>query len=107
MEKSRRKFLTAISAGLIGAAAGRNTYGQAAGAQLTTPGAPPTTGTQSLVGPEISPRTLKEAEKLVQFGMTTAKLRLRPPLGDEAWPTSMSAGLDHERCNCRTRLLRQ
>jgi Asp-tRNA(Asn)/Glu-tRNA(Gln) amidotransferase A subunit family amidase len=76
MEKSRRKFLTAISAGLIGAAAGRNTYGQAAGAQLTTPGAPPTTGTQSLVGPEISPRTLKEAEKLVQFGMTDSEAEI-------------------------------
>ena len=31
MEKSRRKFLTVISAGLIGAAAGRNNYAQTPG----------------------------------------------------------------------------
>lgn len=77
MEKSRRKFLTVISAGLIGAAAGRNNYAQAPGSQpQTTPGAPPTTGTSPLVGPEISRTTLKEAEKLVQFNMADSEVDL-------------------------------
>ena len=77
MEKSRRNFLTVISAGLIGAAAGRNNYAQVARPQQQmTPGAPPTTGTRPLVGPEISPTTLKEAEKLVQFNMTDSEVEL-------------------------------
>ena len=76
MEKSRREFLTVMS-GLIGAAAGPNNYAQAAGPQQpTTPGAPPTTGTRPLVGPEISPATLKEAEKLVQFNMTDTEVEV-------------------------------
>ena len=77
MEKSRRKFLTVISAGLIGAAARSNNYAQTPGSQpQTTPGAPPTTGTSPLVGPEISRRTLKEAEKLVQFNMADSEVDL-------------------------------
>jgi Asp-tRNA(Asn)/Glu-tRNA(Gln) amidotransferase A subunit family amidase len=77
MEKSRRKFLTVISAGLIGVAAERNNYGQAPGSQpKTTPGAPPTTGTRPLVGPEISRTTLKEAEKLVQFNMADSEVEV-------------------------------
>jgi Asp-tRNA(Asn)/Glu-tRNA(Gln) amidotransferase A subunit family amidase len=77
MEKSRRKFLTVISAGLIGVAAERNNYRQAPGSQpKTTPGAPPTTGTRPLVGPEISRTTLKEAEKLVQFNMADSEVEV-------------------------------
>jgi len=77
MKKSRRRFLTVMSTGVIGAAAGRNNYAQAPGPQQqTTPGAPPTTGTRSLVGPEISPTTLKEAEKLVQFSMADGEVEV-------------------------------
>jgi hypothetical protein len=77
MQKSRRKFLTILSAGLIGAAAGRNNCAQAPGPrQQTTPGAPPTTGTRPLVGPEISPTTLKEAERLVQFNMADSEVEV-------------------------------
>jgi Asp-tRNA(Asn)/Glu-tRNA(Gln) amidotransferase A subunit family amidase len=76
MEKSRRKFLTVISAGLIGAAAGRNNYAQTPELQPAIPGAPRTTGTRPLVGPDISPATLKEAEKLVQFNMTDSEVEV-------------------------------
>ena len=76
MQKSRRQFLSVISSGFIGAAVGRNNYAQAPGPQPTTPGAPPTTGTRPLVGPEISPTTLKEAEKLVQFNMADSEVEV-------------------------------
>jgi Asp-tRNA(Asn)/Glu-tRNA(Gln) amidotransferase A subunit family amidase len=70
MEKSRRKFLAVLSAGLIGSAAGRNDYSQASRPQQpATPGTPPITGIRPPVGPEISATTLKEAEKLVQFNL--------------------------------------
>src|ERR1044071_9349726 len=70
MEKSRRKFLTFMSTGLVGITA-RNDYAQVpTPQQQPTPGAPPTTGTRPLVGPEISSTTLREAEKLVQFKMS-------------------------------------
>jgi len=77
MEKSRRKFLTVMSASLIGAAAVRNNFAQTSvSEQKTTPGAPPTTGTGPLAGPEISATTLKEAEKLVQFNMADSEVEL-------------------------------
>jgi Asp-tRNA(Asn)/Glu-tRNA(Gln) amidotransferase A subunit family amidase len=41
-----------------------------ASAQTPTPGAPPAFGTGPLVGPEISPATIRETEKLVQITMT-------------------------------------
>lgn len=75
MKRSRRKFLTVMSAGVIGAVAGPNNFAQDP-QQKATPGAPPTTGTQPLAGPEISPATLKEAEKLVQFNMTDSEVDL-------------------------------
>jgi Asp-tRNA(Asn)/Glu-tRNA(Gln) amidotransferase A subunit family amidase len=77
MSKSRRDFLTQTSFGLIGAAAlsGRRREGHAGElAQEPTqlpPGAPPAFGTGPAVGPEISPATIAEAEKLVQINLTT------------------------------------
>src|SRR6476660_10448580 len=75
MEKSRRKFLTVISASLIGAAT-RNHSAQASEPQQPTPGAPPTTGTRPWVGPEISSTTIREAEKLVQFKMSESEVEV-------------------------------
>ena len=75
MNKSRRQFLTVTSAGLIGAAAAHRNYAQTAGPQQQpTPGAPPTTGSGPLVGPEISPTTVTEAEKLVQVKMADSEV---------------------------------
>jgi Asp-tRNA(Asn)/Glu-tRNA(Gln) amidotransferase A subunit family amidase len=77
MKKSRRQFLTVTSAGLVATAVGRNVLGQAPDAQQeATPGAPPAFGTGPLVGPEISPTTVREAEKLVQITMTDSDIDL-------------------------------
>src|SRR5690349_9370529 len=85
MGKSRRQFLTVTSAGLIGAAVSR-AYGQAPTGQQpstpvpeqqqTTPGAPTAFGTGPLVGPEIKPQTVTEAEKLVQIEMSQPNVEM-------------------------------
>jgi Asp-tRNA(Asn)/Glu-tRNA(Gln) amidotransferase A subunit family amidase len=69
MTKTRRKFLTETSLGLVGAAV--------AGAQQQKPseppaGTPPAFGTGPAVGPEVSPGTFAEAEKVVQVEMSPA-----------------------------------
>ncbi len=69
MTKTRRDFLRVTSFGLVGAAV--------AGAQQQKPGeppagTPPAFGTGPAVGPEVSPATFAEAEKLVQVEMTSA-----------------------------------
>jgi Asp-tRNA(Asn)/Glu-tRNA(Gln) amidotransferase A subunit family amidase len=71
MSKSRRQFLTHTSLALLGAAAGCRSKQQKP-AELP-PGAPPAFGTGSAVGPEVSPSTFAEAEKLVQVEMTSAE----------------------------------
>jgi len=79
MPKSRRQFL-ATSLGLVGAAVASR-----AGAQDTQdtqntqkpgeppPGAPPAFGTAPAVGPEVSPVTFAQAEKLVDVELTAAE----------------------------------
>jgi len=71
MAKSRREFLSETSMGLLGAAALGSASGDALLAQTPTPsqepaGAPPAFGAGPGVGPEVSPATFIEAEKLVQ-----------------------------------------
>jgi Asp-tRNA(Asn)/Glu-tRNA(Gln) amidotransferase A subunit family amidase len=71
MAKSRREFLTETSIGLLGAAALGSASADAVLAQTPTPlqepaGAPPAFGAGPGVGPEVSPATFTEAEKLVQ-----------------------------------------
>jgi Asp-tRNA(Asn)/Glu-tRNA(Gln) amidotransferase A subunit family amidase len=76
MAKSRREFLTHASLGVAGTIVG---VGSAALAesqpntQEPTPGAPPAFGTGPAVGPEVSPATFAEAEKLVQVQLTGAE----------------------------------
>jgi Asp-tRNA(Asn)/Glu-tRNA(Gln) amidotransferase A subunit family amidase len=70
MRKSRREFLTATSAGILGTALAHVADAQTPETQEPTPGAPPTFGSGPLVGPEISAVTVSEAEKLVQITMT-------------------------------------
>jgi Asp-tRNA(Asn)/Glu-tRNA(Gln) amidotransferase A subunit family amidase len=67
MAKTRREFLAETSLGLVGAAV--------AGARQQKPGeppagTPPAFGTGPAVGPEVSPQTFAEAEKVVQAEMT-------------------------------------
>jgi Asp-tRNA(Asn)/Glu-tRNA(Gln) amidotransferase A subunit family amidase len=77
MAKSRRHFLATTSLGLLGAAAAldaqaQNPTGQNPGQNPKDlpPGTPPAFGTGPLVGPEVSPTTFAEAQKLVQIELT-------------------------------------
>jgi Asp-tRNA(Asn)/Glu-tRNA(Gln) amidotransferase A subunit family amidase len=69
MSKSRRRFLKTTSLGLLGAAA-LGVQGQTA--SNLPPGEPPAFGTGTPVGPEVSPATFAEAEKLVRVELTDA-----------------------------------
>src|SRR5258708_28694214 len=71
MSKSRRHFLN-TSLGLLGAAAA---CGKKQSKTSEPPaGAPPAFGTAPALGPQVSPSTFAEAEKLVQFELTPAEL---------------------------------
>jgi len=71
MPKSRRQFLAVSSLGALGAAA--TFHSQAQNPADLPPGAPPAFGTAPPVGPEVSPTTLAEAEKLLQVELTTGE----------------------------------
>jgi Asp-tRNA(Asn)/Glu-tRNA(Gln) amidotransferase A subunit family amidase len=69
MAKSRREFLADASRGLLGVVAVGHIQEQKPD---LPPGAPPAFGTAPPVGPEVSPSTFAEAEKLVQVDNTAA-----------------------------------
>jgi len=71
MSKSRRQFLTYTSLGLLGTAGACRDKEQKPAA--LPPGAPPAFGTAPAVGPEVSPSTFAEAEKLVQVQMNNVE----------------------------------
>ena len=98
MAKSRRHFLATTSLGLLGAAVAldsqaQNPAGQTPHAQnpIVTepppPGMPPAFGTGPLVGPEVSPATFAEAEKLVQIKLTESELAVAAA----SWRPNMAA----------------
>jgi Asp-tRNA(Asn)/Glu-tRNA(Gln) amidotransferase A subunit family amidase len=64
MSESRRKFLSTTSLGIFGVATVSHAIAQTSEQQ--PPGEPPAFGTGPAVGPEVSPGTFAEAEKLVQ-----------------------------------------
>jgi Asp-tRNA(Asn)/Glu-tRNA(Gln) amidotransferase A subunit family amidase len=66
MSKSRREFLTQSTLTLLASA---TALAQTPNTP-TTPGAPPAFGTSPAVGPEVTPATFAEAEKLVQYELT-------------------------------------
>ncbi len=68
MQNSRRLFLAALAA----TTAACRRADQAAAPAPATPGAPPAFGTAPLAGPEVSPGTFAEAEKLVQVALSPA-----------------------------------
>ena len=72
MSKSRRQFLTQTPLALLGAAVA--TYGQDQKPAELPPGAPPAFGTATPVGPEVSPATFAQAEKLVEVELTADEL---------------------------------
>jgi Asp-tRNA(Asn)/Glu-tRNA(Gln) amidotransferase A subunit family amidase len=73
MSTSRRDFIALGSLGLLSTAIPAPAL-QSPETQTPTPGAPPAFGTSQPVGPEVSPATFAEAEKLVQVEMTPADL---------------------------------
>jgi Asp-tRNA(Asn)/Glu-tRNA(Gln) amidotransferase A subunit family amidase len=76
MAKSRRQFVAETSLAVLGAAAAVRAQGQNPAGQNPAdvpPGAPPAFGAGPAVGPEVSTTTFAEADKLVQFEMTSAE----------------------------------
>jgi Asp-tRNA(Asn)/Glu-tRNA(Gln) amidotransferase A subunit family amidase len=71
MSKSRRQFVTHTTLGLLGATAACRTKSQKP--LEPPPGAPPAFGTAPAAGPEVSPSTFAEAEKLVQVELGGAE----------------------------------
>ena len=70
---TRRQFLITAAMGTVTVAACQRQQQAASSAAPPTPGAPPAFGTAPGTGPEISPSTFAEAEKLVQVTMTDAE----------------------------------
>src|SRR5450755_2751313 len=90
MGKSRRQFIALTSLGGLGTAAGLKSRAQNAAPQNPadpSPGAPPAFGAGPAVGPEVSPTTFSEAEKLVQFEMTASERAVAAA----SWPKTMAA----------------
>ena len=93
---SRRQFLIQAPVALVGAALACRAEEQKPGARGTTaaatatPGAPPAFNTAPPVGPEVSPATFAEAEKLVQVQMTDVQRQMMA----RSWRTSMAALLE-------------
>ena len=76
MAKSRREFLRHGSLGLVGTAVATRDELRATTQprpQEPPPGAPPAFGTGPAVGPEVSPATFAEAEKLAQMQLSSAE----------------------------------
>ena len=94
MQRSRREFLTQTSIGLLGAAALRGSQEQKAPEEQ--PGAPPAFGVGPGAGPEVSPATFAEAEKLERVEMTSAERALAAT----SWRQTM-APLDERRTGPR------
>ena len=74
MSKSRRQFLTHAPLALVGAAVA--SYSQTQKPAEPPPGAPPAFGTAPPVGPEVSPATFAQAEKLVEVELSADELAL-------------------------------
>ncbi|HME58660.1 MAG TPA: amidase [Terracidiphilus sp.] len=74
MPSSRREFLTYSSLAMLAAAVQTEAQSPAVQTQELPPGAPSAFGTAPAVGPEVSPATFIEAEKLVQLQMTPVDL---------------------------------
>jgi len=76
MPQTRRNFLAISTLGALGAVlpleAQSGAPNPAATPNQQTPGAPPAFGTSQPVGPEVTPATFVEAEKLVQIEMKPA-----------------------------------
>ena len=90
--KSRRQFLIKAPLGLLAATTVNMTSSSAEEPKPAAPppGAPPTFGTLPAVGPDVSPATFAEAEKLAQVTMSVAEREMAA----SSWRTSMAAMLE-------------
>src|SRR5881392_4167308 len=88
MPNPRRQFLAQMSLGFLGAAVSLNAETQER-SQLP-PGAPSAFGTGPAVGPEVSPATFAEAEKLARVELTPAELTQAASF----WRVNMAALLE-------------
>lgn len=84
---SRRQFLIQAPICLLGALAACRSNEQTTAAPTATPGAPPAFNTAPPVGPEVTPATFAEAEKLMQVELTVAQREMAA----KSWRTSMAA----------------
>ena len=85
MLKSRRQFLTATSLSVLAAALEH--FAAAQDASELPPGAPSAFGTGPALGPEVSPATFAEAEKLVQIQLSQP----HRDMAAESWRKTMAA----------------
>ncbi|HZV63754.1 MAG TPA: amidase [Telluria sp.] len=81
----RREFLIKAPIGLLAVATASRA--EQTPTATPTPGAPPTFGAAPAVGPEVSPATFAEAEKLVQWTMTPAQRAMAA----NSWRVSMAS----------------
>ena len=92
--KSRRDFLVRVPLALIGMLAAWKLKAQATSAQTTNPkavpGATPAFNTGQGVGPEVTPQTFAEAEKLMQVSMSEA----HRGQAASSWRTAMAGTME-------------
>jgi Asp-tRNA(Asn)/Glu-tRNA(Gln) amidotransferase A subunit family amidase len=89
--KTRRQFLLQAPLGVLAvSSAGQGFAADPPKADAPPPGAPPTFGTAPAFGPEVSPATFAEAEKLAQVTLTPAER----VMAAETWRTSMAGMLE-------------
>ncbi|MGH7669070.1 MAG: amidase, partial [Gemmatimonadaceae bacterium] len=88
---TRRQFLIQAPIGLLGVlAACRGEEQHPAATNQATPGAPTAFNTAPPVGPDVTPSTFAEAEKLEQVTMTAAQREM----ASKSWRTSMAPLLE-------------
>jgi Asp-tRNA(Asn)/Glu-tRNA(Gln) amidotransferase A subunit family amidase len=83
----RRQFLVQAPLGLMGAVAACAGEDKKAATGEPPPGAPPTFGAAPVAGPEVSPATFAEAEKLVQVQLSPDEREMAA----RSWRASMAA----------------
>jgi Asp-tRNA(Asn)/Glu-tRNA(Gln) amidotransferase A subunit family amidase len=87
----RRQFLINAPLGLLAVAGAARSEPQTSSTpSVATPGAPPTFGATPAVGPEITPATFAEAEKLMQVSMTPAQRQMAAG----SWRVSLASTME-------------
>jgi len=90
--KQRRQFLINAPLGLLAVAgASSSAFGAEPVPQVPdTPGAPPTFGATPAVGPEVTPATFAEAEKLMQVHLSPAERQM----ASGSWRVSLASTME-------------